>query len=745
MLEWAGVPGLLGSLAGISIWKAIGWIALAAYKLLLAALVFRRLGTDGFALWVVILSTRSVLVLLAGVPAAWTGRTAGFAAKDPEARRSHDPRLRLYLGIAALVVIFGFGVATVPALLLRLAGPAADAARWVGVLMVADAAVAIMTGPMAVALRSRMRFNAVALASVAQAAAGLVLAWALIGRWGLVGIGIAVLGSRLLAGFVCFLFLSSSGTPRGSHPAMAGWRELVSPDAPLRVLTISKQLAIAAGILIVAGWYGSADAAAYGLGAAIPAIAGALLFAVLDLAFPRLTQAHQRESERLRRWMLVVGGAFGALGFGAIALNAAALLRVWVGTAPSLAVLVLVIFAAVGLLSVPGHVLALAAVATGRSGTHARIVIGEGMANVALGVLLAATYSAVGPALAAVATTFVSGVVVLPLVLRRPLSVSLPYAALQGLLGVGVGLALSGVVWVASSRLPAGPLGPVIGAFVGTAIAALGFVSLGPRIGRWLSRWWMVVHLGGWSVWIRQRNEVTAARKRLQSDRLTNPVVWRQSSPPLVSVRIATYNSGRLVAERAIASALNQTHKNIEVVVVGDHCDEETERAVRSVSDPRVRFENLSRRGDYPSDPARRWMVAGTVPMNRALDLARGEWIAPLDDDDEFTPDHVEVLLDACRSRDLEFAYGVAEMEVQPNAWELIGWWPLADGGIVHASVLYMARIAFLRHDIEAWKLWEPGDWNLWRRMRAAGVRMGFVNKVVCRHYLGNPAAAATP
>ena len=49
--------------------------------------------------------------------------------------------------------------------------------------------------------------------------------------------------------------------------------------------------------------------------------------------------------------------------------------------------------------------------------------------------------------------------------------------------------------------------------------------------------------------------------------------------------------------------------------------------------------------------------------MNRALDLVKGDWIAPLDDDDEFTDDHIEVLLAATRDQGLEFAYGIAEME----------------------------------------------------------------------------------
>jgi len=129
-------------------------------------------------------------------------------------------------------------------------------------------------------------------------------------------------------------------------------------------------------------------------------------------------------------------------------------------------------------------------------------------------------------------------------------------------------------------------------------------------------------------------------------------------------------------------------------------------------------------------------MVAGAAPMNRALEIARGDWIAPLDDDDEFTPDHVAVLLDACRERELEFAFGRAETEVEEGEWKLVGQWPLAEAAIIHAAVLYASRLRTVTLAMDSWRLNEPADWNLWHRMRAAGVRMGFVDRVVCRHYL---------
>jgi hypothetical protein len=45
--------------------------------------------------------------------------------------------------------------------------------------------------------------------------------------------------------------------------------------------------------------------------------------------------------------------------------------------------------------------------------------------------------------------------------------------------------------------------------------------------------------------------------------------------------------------------------------------------------------------------------------------------------------------------------------------------------------------LGFIRYDVECWRLDEPGDWNLFRRIERAGARVGFVDEIVHRYYLG--------
>lgn len=269
-----------------------------------------------------------------------------------------------------------------------------------------------------------------------------------------------------------------------------------------------------------------------------------------------------------------------------------------------------------------------------------------------------------------------------------------------------------------------------------------------PRSGtardRFARRWPFMVELMKWATGphpdfelerVRERIQRRDDRRQLAQVRDGRDVCWPEGADgpdPLVTVRIATYSRGREIL-RTIDSVLAQTYTNLEVLIVGDACDDVTAQAVTGVQDPRVRFLNLPTRGLYPQERVHRWRVAGAHPMNTALALASGAWIAPCDDDDIFTPTHVEHLLEHAISHRLELAWSRAAMR-EEGRWFLTG--PeFAHGEISHGSVLYSSGLRFFRHNDNAWKVNEPGDWNLWRRLYAAGVRIGWLDELTYYHY----------
>jgi hypothetical protein len=209
---------------------------------------------------------------------------------------------------------------------------------------------------------------------------------------------------------------------------------------------------------------------------------------------------------------------------------------------------------------------------------------------------------------------------------------------------------------------------------------------------------------------------------------------------PLVSVRIATYNGAQVLMERTIPSVLAQTYQNFEIVVVGDGCSDDTGARLEAIGDPRISFVNLPHRGVYPADPVKRWQVAGGAAMNHGAELARGLWVAPLDHDDEFTPDHIEVLLRSAMDGAYELVYGrMTQVFEQPDWSRVIGTYPPAEGQFNFAGALYLRALRFFEWDPRAWVLGEPADWQVGRRMLEAGVRIGFVDQVVTSLYPAGP------
>ena len=61
---------------------------------------------------------------------------------------------------------------------------------------------------------------------------------------------------------------------------------------------------------------------------------------------------------------------------------------------------------------------------------------------------------------------------------------------------------------------------------------------------------------------------------------------------PLISVIIPTYNRGRLILN-SVTSVLNQTYKNIELIVVDDCSTDNTEEILKSINDSRIKYVKL--------------------------------------------------------------------------------------------------------------------------------------------------------
>jgi len=97
----------------------------------------------------------------------------------------------------------------------------------------------------------------------------------------------------------------------------------------------------------------------------------------------------------------------------------------------------------------------------------------------------------------------------------------------------------------------------------------------------------------------------------------------------LVSVIIPTYNRASLLP-RAIISVLNQTYANLEVLIIADNCTDNTTQILDDFrNNSKIKIIELSEN------------VGGAEARNIGLNKAKGEYIAFLDDDDEWYPEKI--------------------------------------------------------------------------------------------------------
>ncbi len=205
------------------------------------------------------------------------------------------------------------------------------------------------------------------------------------------------------------------------------------------------------------------------------------------------------------------------------------------------------------------------------------------------------------------------------------------------------------------------------------------------------------------------------ARSILRNARI-DPVVQGQ---PLVSVVLATYNWSS-VLRHSVRSVLWQTYPNLELLVMGDGCTDNSEQVVASFGDERMRWQNLGANSGSQA-----------TPNNIGLDLARGQYIAYQGHDDVWHPKHLATMLAHVQSTGADFAYGLAEVLGPPGSRYrfLSGMYSDADlpSGIwlPPTSIVHRAELG---RRIGGWRTWEEGggppDINFIDRVRESGARL---------------------
>ena len=102
----------------------------------------------------------------------------------------------------------------------------------------------------------------------------------------------------------------------------------------------------------------------------------------------------------------------------------------------------------------------------------------------------------------------------------------------------------------------------------------------------------------------------------------------------MISVIINVYNGERYI-KKCLDSILNQTYKNLEILIVNDGSTDDTLKICKSYKDSRIRIINTKNKGL-------------SLSRNVGLDNAKGEYLYFIDCDDYIEKDTLEYLYNLC-------------------------------------------------------------------------------------------------
>jgi GT2 family glycosyltransferase len=191
-----------------------------------------------------------------------------------------------------------------------------------------------------------------------------------------------------------------------------------------------------------------------------------------------------------------------------------------------------------------------------------------------------------------------------------------------------------------------------------------------------------------------------------------------RGSTPTVSIIVPTRNRSAMLAQ-ALRCALGQRSVDVEVIVVDEASTDDTPRMLASIRDPRLRV--------LRHDPPKGVSTA----RNLAVDAARGEWLAFLDDDDLWAADKLACQLDAASRTGTDWAYaGAVVIDLQgrilrggppPDPLTVVDLLPRYDVIPGGGSNVIMKRALWARTGGFDPRLRNTEDWELWLRLSKQG------------------------
>jgi len=201
---------------------------------------------------------------------------------------------------------------------------------------------------------------------------------------------------------------------------------------------------------------------------------------------------------------------------------------------------------------------------------------------------------------------------------------------------------------------------------------------------------------------------------------------------PLISIIMPTHNRDEFIG-RAIKSVEKQSFKNWELIIWDDGSTDKTKEVVESFKNKKIKY--------FKSDKNSGGFLG--VPRNLAMDEASGELIAFLDSDNQFRPDHLQVLFKGLeKNPGADGTYGdrliVDEYGERPSIVGING--DFSVRRLLYQNYIDTSDVLLRREAFEAVGGWDESirkfaDWNLFVRLGKAGHKLVRIPIIITDYY----------
>jgi glycosyltransferase involved in cell wall biosynthesis len=202
---------------------------------------------------------------------------------------------------------------------------------------------------------------------------------------------------------------------------------------------------------------------------------------------------------------------------------------------------------------------------------------------------------------------------------------------------------------------------------------------------------------------------------------------------PDITVVLTSFNRGEKL-RRAVDSVRRQSLKHWELIIVDDGSEQETVQIVQAYAAADERIRAIYRAENFGQH---------TRPKNEGTLAAATDYIAYLDDDNAYRPEHLEMLWEEMCQAPVDVVYGdrmvvsdSCHFSAYPGVRSDFSLDVLHDHNFIDTSDVLCRKTAIL--EVGGWdeKLPFLADWNLWIRMARNGASFRRLNVFLTDYYV---------